>query len=346
MNRRKFIASALSAPFILSTRAFAQAPVFLGDMHAHSFFAESKFHFRPWAQTLAAGNATLVAWSITGDLLWFDFKTYEQKSIPREGEIFGFVQRELGRVRTHLAEQKLRTIRVAGDVDLALKGTPHVVMAIEGATFIENNVNRVKAVYDIGVRQLQLVHYTSNTLGDRQTNPPEHRGLSETGKRVVSECNRLGMLVDLTHCSEATARDALSVSRVPVIWSHGSVAKQPTTNPSAVIWRRRQLSLELAKEIAAKGGVVGIWTLAPDVGKTVESYADRVLELAEWIGEDHVAFGTDMNGLGLYKSLSDYTDLKRVIDYWRSKGIPESRIAKLAIGNYARVLKTALAERA
>ncbi len=67
-----------------------------------------------------------------------------------------------------------------------------------------------------------------------------------------------------------------------------------------------------------------------------------MLELVEWLGEDHVAFGTDMNGLGPFSVLSSYADLKRVIDHWRQRGVNDTRIGKLAIGNYARVLKAAL----
>ncbi|MBX3519614.1 MAG: membrane dipeptidase [Xanthobacteraceae bacterium] len=344
MNRREFLAGVLSTPLALPGNAFAQAPVFVGDMHVHSFFANSKYHLRPFAQSLAAGNATLVAWSLVGDLLWFDVKTYKQKSVPGGGEAFGWFQRELGRIRAHLAEQRLKTIRTAADVDLALRGTPHIVLSVEGANFVENDPGRVKLAYDAGIRQLQLVHYTGNSIGDIQTEAPQHRGLSETGKRVVAECNRLGMLIDLAHSSEATTRAALEVSRVPLVWSHGSVAKQLVS--SAAVWRRRQLSLDLANEIAKKGGVVGLWALAPDVGKSVENYADRVLELAEWLGEDHVAFGTDINGLGPYASLSNYGNLKGVIAHWQRQGVPEAKIQKLAIGNFARVLKTALAARA
>jgi membrane dipeptidase len=164
--------------------------------------------------------------------------------------------------------------------------------------------------------------------------------LTALGKQVISECNRLGILVDLAHCSEAAIADALSISQAPVIWSHGSVTRQPSR--SGAVWRRRQLSLEVAREIARSGGVVGLWALIPDVGKTVEGYADRMIELAEWLGDDHVAFGTDINGLGPFSVLSGYDDLLRVVEHWQRQGVEATRIRKLAIGNYARVLKAAL----
>ena len=171
-------------------------------------------------------------------------------------------------------------------------------------------------------------------------NRPQLRGLTPLGKQIVAECNRLGILIDLAHCTEDAIAEAVSLSQVPVVWSHGSVTRQPSS--SGAVWRRRQLSLETAKEIARKGGVVGLWSLVLDVGKTIEAYADRMLELAEWLGDDHVAFGTDINGLGPFSVMSGYGDLPRTVEHWRSKGVEEARIRKLAIGNYARVLKAAL----
>jgi membrane dipeptidase len=342
MDRREFVAAPLASPFLLIARAEAQTPIYIGDMHFHSFFGDSKYHSRPVAQALSAGGATLVSWSLGGDILWFDSKTYKQKSVPAPGEPLGWFQRELGRIKAHVADQKLKIVRSASDVDRALRGEPQIVLSVEGASFIENDAGRVKVAYDLGVRHLQLVHYTRNTLGDIQTDPPEHKGLTELGKQVVRECNRLGILVDLAHCTEATARDALSVSRAPVVWSHGSVTRGPAAPPSALVWRRRQLSLDVAREIARKGGVVGLWALAPDVGKTVEAYGDRIAQLAEWLGEDHVAFGTDMNGLATFSVVSGYAEVRRIVEHWQRQRLPETRIRKLAIGNYARVLKAAL----
>jgi len=84
-------------------------------MHVHSFFAESSYHLRPLAPALAAGGATLVAWSLVGDLLWFDPRTFKQKSSPGRGEAFGWLRRELDRIKTHIAEQGLKTVRTASE---------------------------------------------------------------------------------------------------------------------------------------------------------------------------------------------------------------------------------------
>jgi len=342
MDRRKFLACGLAVPLLLCRRTQAQPPIFTADMHFHSFFAGSKYHARPLAQTLAAGSTTLAAWSLVGDLLWFDVKTYKQKSVPKPGEALGWFQRELERIKEHVAQQKLKIVRAPADVDRALRGEPHVVLAVEGATFIETDARPLRTAYDLGLRHLQFVHYTRNAIGDIQTEPPEHQGLTSVGKQIVRECNRLGILVDLAHCTEAAVMDALAISRAPMVWSHGSVRRERAASASAAVWRRRQLSLDTAKEIARKGGVVGLWSLTIDVGKTPEAYADRMIALAEWLGDDHVAFGTDINGLGPYSVLSGHGDLRRVIEHWQRQRVDDARIRKLAIGNYARVLKDAL----
>jgi microsomal dipeptidase-like Zn-dependent dipeptidase len=131
---------------------------------------------------------------------------------------------------------------------------------------------------------------------------------------------------------------------VPVVWSHSSVTREAKPHWSMPAWRARQLSLEGAKAIAAKGGVVGLWALRTDVGSSLEGYANRLAEMADWLGEDHVAFGTDMNGL-VGPAIGNYADLRRVVDYWERGGMSESRIRKMAMENYARVLRQALAAR-
>ena len=312
-------------------------------MHFHSFFGESKYHSRPLAPMLAAGGASLVAWSLVGDLLWVDWKTYKQNSQPKVGEALGWFEREIARIKAHCAEQRLKIALTPRDVDRAREGDPHIVLAIEGASFIERDPALVKRAYELGVRHLQLVHYVRNPLGDIQTEAAEHQGLTTLGKQVVEHCNRLGMLVDLAHATPAVVRDALALSTTPVVWSHGSVARgNAPAAGTTVLWRTRQLSLELAKGIAAKGGVVGLWALKPDVGASVEAYAGRLAELADWLGEDNAAFGTDINGLAAYATVSTYGDLRRVVEHWHGQGMPAARIHKLAVGNYARVLKVAM----
>ena len=345
MDRRQFIKAGLALPFAHPSRALAQEPIFIGDMHAHFFFNEQAvLKSEPVAKIMAGGNATLVAWSLVGDLLWMGVKQgrYGQTAVPKAGEPLGWFQRELARIKKYAAEHKLKIVRTPGDVDRAVKGDPHVVLAVEGASFVENNISPLRTAHGLGVRHLQLVHYIQNTLGDFQTEKPEHNGLTELGKQVVRECNRLGILIDLAHCAGDAVNQALAISKAPMVWSHSSVT-QRIPNWKMVTWQARQLTLENAKAIAAKGGVVGLWALRQDIGETVEAYADRLAEMADWIGEDHVALGTDMNGLGPHALISKYADCNRVVERWKTQKLSAGRIRKLAIENYARVLRRALA---
>ena len=185
------------------------------------------------------------------------------------------------------------------------------------------------------------MHYIKNPLGDFQTEKPEHDGLTELGKHVVQECNRLGILIDLAHCSPDAVSQALEVSKQPVVWSHSSVTRKGKPNWSMPSWQARQLSLEGAKAIADKGGVVGLWALRSDVGGGVEAYAARLAEMADWLGDDHVGFGTDTNAI-VNPAIANYADLRQVVLLWQERGMDLDRVRNIAIGNYARLLKQAM----
>lgn len=347
MDRRRFLKAGLAWPLTLASPAFADDPIYIGDMHFHMFFPGLGFgRWQPLAKNMASGNATLVAWSLVGDLRWMrsTLSGLKQKGTPKSGEAFAWFQQELARIKAHIADQNLKIVRTPDDVALSLKGDPHVVLSVEGASFLDEDLKHLQTAYDQGVRHLQLVHYIRNTIGDFQTERPEQNGLSAFGKTVVQECNRLGILIDLAHCTEDVVTQALAVSNAPMVWSHSSVTRSRKPNWSMVAWQARQLSVEGAKAIAAKGGVVGLWTLRTDVGPTVEAYADRLLETADWLGEDHVAFGTDMNAMAS-PFVASYADLRRVVEYWKRRNVSQSRMRKLAIENYARVLRQALAAR-
>jgi membrane dipeptidase len=345
MNRRQLLAAGLSWPLFPGATALAKEPVYIADMHSHLFFfGAHAASSNPLARSMAAGGATLVAWSLVGDMLWLrpTAQGLKQKSAPKPGAAKEWLEQELARVKQHIAEQGLKVVRTPDDVDRALKGEPHVVLAIEGASSFDDGVGQIKAAYDAGVRHVQLVHYIKNTIGDFQTEKPTHNGLSAFGRTAVEECNRLGMLIDLAHCTGDAVTQALALSKAPMVWSHSSVT--PTGKPhwSMPTGKARQLTLEQAKAIAGKGGVVGLWALRSDVGGTPETYADRLSEMADWLGEDHVAFGTDMNALS-GPAIADYVGLRRVVNLWERRQVNEARIRKIAIENYARVLKQALA---
>jgi membrane dipeptidase len=347
MDRRHFLLACFAAPFACSTRALAEGSIYIGDMHFHLFFVGPRpAKTQPLGASMAAGNATLVGWSLVGDQPWLvpGGGGFKQKGAPKDDEARTWLRDELKRVTAHIAEQNLRIVKTTSEIDRALGGDPHVVLSVEGATFADNDLASLQEAYDLGVRQVQLVHYIRNPLGDFQTSAPTHNGLTEYGKKVLLECNRLGILVDLAHCTDAVVTEALAIAKAPLIWSHSSVARDRTPTWTMPVWQARQLKLDAAKAIAAKGGVVGLWALGADVGTSVESYAKRMSEMADMLGADHVAFGTDMNALSK-PAVRNFADLRRVVERLQSEGVPRAHVEKIAIGNYARVLRAAFEAR-
>jgi len=345
MRRRELLiggAAAVAAAPFLPVLAGDSASIPIGDMHAHLFFIGPKPAARnPLGKMLADGNATLVSWSLVGDMRWIKPSPtgLRQSGAPKRGEATSWFKEEAARAVQHAREQKIKIATTPADIDRAVKGEPHVVLSVEGASFLDDGIESLKVAYEAGIRHIQLVHFVRNTIGDFQTEPPTHNGLTEYGLQVIKECNRLGILVDLAHCTSAAVDQALATSSAPMVWSHSSVTKDAPGRRKAQ-WMNRQLAMEQAKAIAAKGGVIGLWGLRSDVGSTVEGYGDRVLEMAGWLGDDHVAFGTDMNAVA-NSPVATYADVRRVVRHLE-KRTNAARVRKIAIGNYARVLRSAM----
>lgn len=347
MDRRSFLIAGLAAPLVWPRMSLAKDRIPIGDMHFHLFFVGPRpARTQPLGRNMASGGATLATWSVVGDMPWLMPARggFKQKGEPKADEPKTWLAEEVARVTRHIRDEGLAIVRTAADVDAALQGKPHVVLSVEGATFAEGAPEEIDLAHGLAIRSLQLVHYIRNPLGDFQTEKPRHGGLTDAGKQVIRDCQQRGILVDLAHCAPKAVEDALGVSKAPLVWSHGSVTRG-TPDWTMATAKARQLRLDLARRIAAGGGVVGLWALGADVGTSVERYTDRLLEMAEWLGEDHVAFGSDMNALSK-PALASFADHRRAVDLMLRRNVPEARVRKLAIGNYARVLKAALAGRA
>jgi len=236
-------------------------------------------------------------------------------------------------------------------VDACIAEGPGVVLASEGADFLEGKLEGLDAAYGKGLRHLQFVHYIGTPVGDFQTVPPRHNGLSEMGKKLIEACSARGILVDLAHSTGASVDQALEIARAPMVWSHSWVHTQGGDWRDQYGFQMRRLSLEHAKKIAAKGGVIGLWGLGlPQAASgwsvtrgNTAAYARELAQLAELIGADHVAFGTDLEGVGPNWSVNTYADVRAVVEHLQGMKLPDSVVERIAYGNYARVLKAALA---
>lgn len=185
------------------------------------------------------------------------------------------------------------------------KHQPTVIQSVEGGHFLEGRLERLGEAYNRGLRHLGLLHDNdaSVPLGDVYTKPPQWGGLTAFGAEVIRECNRLGMLVDLTHASNETIDAALKVATRPVIISHTGLDTQLGQNPAmADMMRPRLISKAQAKIVADAGGIIGVWTHLAD---TPLAYARNVRALVDIVGVEHVCIGTDTKLTPAYRPPGD-----------------------------------------
>ena len=137
----------------------------------------------------------------------------------------------------------------AADVErLHRQGRIASLIGVEGGHQIDNSLPVLRAYYDLGVRYMTLTHTSDTAWADSATDQPLHKGLTPFGREVVREMNRLGMLVDLSHVSADTMRDALAVSQAPVIFSHSSAR--------ALVDHPRDVPDDVLRLLSRNGGVV------------------------------------------------------------------------------------------
>ncbi len=164
------------------------------------------------------------------------------------------------------------------------------VPCVEGAACIENEVDRIDILYGLGVRQLGVTYSESNALGNGMKEDNDG-GLTKFGKQCVERMNKVGMLIDVSHCGQKTAYDAVMYSKKPIIATHiGAKA----------VWNiNRMAGDELLKAVASKGGVIGI-EAAPhttmsrtNMTHDIESVMEHFEYVKNLVGIDHVSFGVD-----------------------------------------------------
>ncbi|HXJ52270.1 MAG TPA: membrane dipeptidase [Burkholderiales bacterium] len=324
----------------------------VADMHSHYGMITRKLADSGFAEDLRRQRIALVAWKLVADGRWIRRTSagIEQAAEPAPGDLAKFFDTALDRMKSYLAEHKLRTVLTPADVDECTAGDSGIVLGSEGAHFLEGRVENLDAAYEKGLRHLQLVHYIRTPVGDFQTAMPVHNGLSEMGKRLVEACNARGILVDLAHSTVPAVDQALEIAKAPPIWSHGWVDSQAGDWRDRSGYLARRLSLAQAKKIAARGGVVGLWGLglsSPNAAWSVgardtRAYAKELASLVNKLGADHVGLGTDMEGVGKNWSVNDYGHVRSVLQHLEEMKLEASVIERIAYANYARVLKAVL----
>jgi membrane dipeptidase len=179
-------------------------------------------------------------------------------------------------------------VRSTADIAQAQRdGKTGIVLGFQNAHAFEDHLGHVEAFHDMGVRVVQLCYNTQNLIG---TGCYERDGgLSDYGREVVAEMNRLGMLIDLSHVGATTSEETILASKQPVAYTH--------CLPAGLKAHPRNKSDEQLKFIADHGGFVGVTMFPPFLKRgadaTVDDYVEAIGYVVERIGEDSVGIGTD-----------------------------------------------------
>jgi membrane dipeptidase len=248
-------------------------------------------------------------------------------------------------------------------------------LGAEGGHSIDESLPVLRIFYQLGVRYMTLTHNRNVAWADSCTDEPNVRGLSEFGRTVVGEMNRLGMLVDLSHVSSDTARAALQVSQAPVIFSHSSclaLCNHPRNAPDDVLATLKQnggvvmitfvpnfvsqicadwevgLKAELARrELPSQGPegerVTAEWEAGhPRPKATVAEVADHVDHAREVAGVDHVGIGGDFDGCPDFPvGLEDVSCYPHLFGLLTERSWSEAELRQLGSGNLLRALSGA-----
>jgi membrane dipeptidase len=249
----------------------------------------------------------------------------------RPGEAYADHRRQLDGIRRAVAAAGAEVATSAAEVDQAARdGRTVVLFGCEGGDFLEGDLGRLEEARAAGVTVLTLVHYRVSEIGDTQTEPPAHGGLSQFGRTVVAECNRLGILVDCAHASFAATLAALEASSRPVIISHGQLGHDGAAHP-------RLLTPAHAAAVASAGGLIGAWP-AGLTSRSLADFATEILRLTEAAGPGHVGIGTDLDG-NYRPVLTSYPQLADLTALLGQRGLPADRIRQVLGGNAADLLR-------
>jgi membrane dipeptidase len=265
--------------------------------------------------------------------------------------------------------------RTAAAIDRNFKaGKISCLIGIEGGHAIENSLGALRAFADLGVRYMTLTHWETIDWADAATDSAKHDGLTPFGEQVVLEMNRVGMLVDLSHVSDATMMDALRVSRAPVFFSHSSAR--------ALANHVRNVPDSILRIVGQKGGVVMVnfnpgfvseavrvygdsaqaWARALRVSgvdsatradslkawmargpkATLKQAADHIEHIRAVAGVDHVGLGSDFDGItDVPVGLEDVSKFPDLLAELLRRGWTEADVRKVAGLNVLRVLREA-----
>jgi membrane dipeptidase len=246
------------------------------------------------------------------------------------------------------ARGALRVCRTASDVrDCIADGTIAAIMHMEGAEAIDESLDSLYLFHAAGLRSLGPVWSRPTIFGHGvpfafPSSPDAGPGLTNAGKRLVAECNRLRIMLDLSHMNEAGFNDVARLSDAPLVATH--------SNAHAICPSSRNLTDRQLAMIRESGGMVGlnfaVSFLRPDGRQVAETGWDAILRqmdhLLEQLGENHLGFGSDFDGCTTPDVIHDVSGLPRLLQALSDHGYDRPLLEKLAHGNWLSLLDRTL----
>jgi membrane dipeptidase len=298
-------------------------------------------------QRLERGGVDAQFFSIWADPRGRGPGEYRTRAIEMIEALLGQFVRHAGRLTLAVSAQDIREAAAAGKIA--------GLMGLEGGHAIEDELENVENFYDLGIRYMTLTWSNGNGWADSSGDVGRHGGLSDFGREVVREMNRLGMLVDVSHVSDETFWDVMEVTRAPVIASHSSAR--------ALVDVPRNLSDEMLRAVGTNGGVVmlnfGGTFIDPrkaDYGKAVldilrhlgpspvpmARLLDQIDHVARVAGIDHVGLGSDFDGtLFMPEGARDVAGFPNITAGLLERGFSEDQTRKILGENLLRVFAQA-----
>jgi membrane dipeptidase len=337
VTRRRLLAA---SPLIcLPVPALADGEGMAVDIHSHagnliraSYGRDTTFDV---AGPMRKGGMAAICLAIVGDspVISSAGGRIRPTRDPRPGELYDFSKVQFAKLHDMARSQSMPIVKTSADLQATRSDRPSVIVTSEGADWLEGKIERLDEAYQRWqLRQLQLTHYRPNELGDIQTEPAVHGGLTDFGAEVIRRCNAMGIVVDLAHGTFELVKRAVATITKPVVLSHTALSNRPYP------WTRL-ITTDHAKAVASVGGVIGIWPVAEVAN--ISSFASNIARMVEVVGIDHVGVGTDQLGLVGPSCMPSYADTPELAAALQAKFGPTDTV-KLLGGNYRRVFAACL----
>lgn len=246
-----------------------------------------------------------------------------------------------------LAEQlypeRLKLIRTQKDLEEAStsmsRNRVFAFLAAEGAEILGGKLSELDRLFQQGLRLLTLVWNFDNEVCDSAAGHHPHHGLSPFGKKVIKRAEELGILIDVSHASDAAFEDVMSVAEKPITASH--------SNSRRLCSHRRNLTDKQIKDIANRGGVIGINFYPPFLNNTGNAHLMDIIRHIEYfsalVGPKHIGFGSDFDGIDdPPDGIRGVEDLGKIIDLLLRLNYSEADVLSIASGNFLSLMKQIL----